>query len=31
MDDYILGSLILYIDVMRLFLIILQLLGAARR
>jgi protein lifeguard len=31
MDDYILGSLILYIDIMRLFIIILQILGAGRR
>jgi len=30
MDDYILGSLILYIDIMRIFLILLQLLGARR-
>lgn len=31
LDDYVLGSLILYIDIMRLFLLILQLLGASRR
>lgn len=31
MDDYVLGSLILYIDIMRLFMLILQLLGASRR
>lgn len=31
MDDYVLGSLILYVDIMRIFLIILQMLGAARR
>jgi FtsH-binding integral membrane protein len=31
MDDYILGSLLLYIDIMRIFLLILQLLGASKR
>lgn len=31
MDDYILGALVLYIDIVRIFLYILQALGASRR